>query len=80
MDKLFKKYVKETLSNYNNPDKKRIFVTHTKVSPEIVSLVINLVKSYEIFDEVIETTAGCTITTHCGEGTLGILFINDGEH
>ncbi|MBR2974483.1 MAG: DegV family protein [Clostridia bacterium] len=75
-----KRYVKETLQNYNNPDKKRIFITHTKMDPEILSLVMDLVKSYGIFEEVLETTAGCTITTHCGEGTLGILYINDGQH
>jgi len=75
-----KRYVKETLQNYNNPDKKRIFVTHTKMDPEILSLVMDLVKYYGIFEEVLETTAGCTITTHCGEGTLGILYINDGQH
>ncbi len=75
-----KKYIKETLQNYNNPDKKRVFVTHTKMEPEILQLVLDLVKSYDIFEEVLETTAGCTVTTHCGAGTLGILFINDGQH
>lgn len=75
-----KRYIKESLGNCVNPDKKRIFVTHTKIAPEILSLVMDLLKSYDMFDEIIETTAGCTITTHCGEGTLGILFIDDSEN
>lgn len=75
-----KRYIKETLQACNNPDKKRLFITHTKVEPEILDLTIELVKSYGIFEEIIDTTAGCTVTTHCGEGTLGILFINDGQH
>ena len=30
------------------------------------------------FKKVYETTAGCTISSHCGKNTLGVLFINDG--
>ena len=30
------------------------------------------------FENIIETVAGSTITSHCGPGTLGILYINDG--
>ena len=71
------KYIKETFEAYPNPDTKRIFVTHTKMAPEILELVMDLVKSYGVFEEIIETTAGCTITTHCGEGTLGVLFIDN---
>ncbi|MCM1043303.1 MAG: DegV family protein [Corallococcus sp.] len=72
------KYVDDILEKYNNPSKRRCFVTHTKMDREIVDAVIEQVKSKGIFDEIIETLAGCTITTHCGEGTLGILYINDG--
>lgn len=43
----------------------------------LVSSVIEEVKSYGIFDEITETIAGCTITCHCGQGTLGILFVRD---
>ena len=71
------KYIKEVFEAHPNPDKKRVFVTHTKMAPEILELVMDLVKSYDVFEEVIETTAGCTITTHCGEGTLGVLFIDN---
>ena len=30
------------------------------------------------FREVIETIASCTVTSHCGKGTIGILYLNDG--
>ncbi len=39
--------------------------------------VTEIVRSWGIFDEILETTAGCTVTTHCGANTIGILFIND---
>ena len=32
------------------------------------------VRSLVPFEEVIHTRAGCTVSCHCGPGTLGILF------
>lgn len=72
------KYVAEIREQFATPDKKRCFVTHTKMDGAITERVIEAVRSWGIFDEIIETTAGCTITTHCGANTIGILFINDG--
>ena len=36
---------------------------------------IDTVKSYGLFQEVLETMAGCTVCTHCGPDTLGIIFM-----
>ena len=72
------KYVAYVKNKYTNPDKTRCFVTHTKMDAGIAEKVVEAVKSWGIFDEVLETTAGCTVTTHCGANTIGVLFINDG--
>ena len=72
------KYIDDTLALYNNPDKTRCFITHADADPEIVNTIVEYVKSKNIFDEVLETHAGCTVLSHCGKGTLGILYINDG--
>ncbi len=72
------KYIAEIKKTYTNPDKRRVFVTHTKMDDGIAEHVVETVKSWGIFDEVLETTAGCTVTTHCGSNTIGVLFINDG--
>lgn len=69
-------YVEERLKGRNDIDKSRIFITHTKCSDEDIKAVKQ--KILEIcpdFKEILETTAGCTVTTHCGPNTLGILFI-----
>ncbi len=71
------KYAAWVRNNCTNADKTRCFVTHTQMDAGITERVIEIVKSWGIFDEIIETTAGCTITTHCGANTIGILFIND---
>lgn len=69
-------YVSDKLKDRDDIDKHRIFITHTKCSQEIVDDVRNkIIEICPDFNEIIETTAGCTITTHCGPNTLGILFV-----
>ena len=72
------KYCENIRNGITNPDKKRCFVTHTQMDEGIAEQVIETVKSWGIFDEILETTAGCTVTTHCGANTIGILYIDDG--
>ncbi|MBO5394735.1 MAG: DegV family protein [Clostridia bacterium] len=76
---VLKKYVDDMLAKCPNPKKDICFVTHTKTDADIVESVIEYVKSKNIFDCVVETTAGATITCHCGENTLGVLFLLERE-
>jgi len=70
-------YCKATLEKFNKPDLSVAFVTHTKASPEMVEAAkAHLVKAG--FKEIYDTTASCTISSHCGPKTIGILYINDG--
>ncbi len=71
--KALEKYVKSVLSQ---PDinTKRVFVTHTKCDDGVVDFVKDLIKNTMDFEEIIESTAGCVITSHCGPNTLGVLF------
>lgn len=80
MQAVLVKYVKDILDKFNNPDKKRIFITYSSDMGDIPAMVKDAVLSIATFQEVLETRAGATITGHCGKNTLGILFINDGEH
>ncbi|MBQ8109343.1 MAG: DegV family protein [Clostridia bacterium] len=70
-----KQYVDDRLRHLDAVDNKRIFITHTGVSREDFELTKAAVLAHMSFDEVIEVRAGCSITSHCGQGTLGILFI-----
>ncbi len=78
MSVVLKNYINETLEEYNNPDKTICFITHSCIDDETLSEITEYVKSKNIFEEVAITTAGSTITCHCGKGTLGLLYINDG--
>lgn len=75
IEKVILQYVEERLAGRNDIDTHRIFVTHTKCDKEVVDAVKEKIAEHFDFDEILETTAGCTITSHCGPYTLGILFI-----
>lgn len=77
---IVEKYVDNIFDMYTTPDTKRIFITHTSADPEVVELTRAAIAKHYKFDEIIETIASSTITSHCGKGTLGILFLNDGAH
>ncbi|MCR5553862.1 MAG: DegV family protein [bacterium] len=79
MNKVLLGYVDDTLSEFNHPDKKRAFLVHSFLEPEIVNEVYEYVKSKNIFDELTVSTTGSTIASHCGKGTLGFMYINDGN-
>ena len=72
------RYVIDVASEYHNYDRRRAFVTHSPCEGrERVEEVIAKVKELFDFEEVIETEAGATISTHCGKNTIGVLFINE---
>ena len=67
-------YVKDRLAEPETVDTRRVFITDSGVSEEIRAAVEAEVRGIVPFEEVIHTRAGCTVSCHCGPGTLGILF------
>jgi fatty acid-binding protein DegV len=45
------------------------------VTDECSKAVSDAVAAYGNFANIYETTAGCTVSCHCGPGTLGVLFV-----
>ena len=68
-------YVKDRLADREDLERTTLFVTQTKVSDECYCAVMDAVAEYGHFETVYETVAGCTISCHCGPGTLGVLFV-----
>ncbi|MCH5163397.1 MAG: DegV family protein [Clostridiales bacterium] len=80
LGKCIEKYVAAILKEFDTPDTTRIFITHTYADDEIVESVKAQIRELRPeFKEILETHAGCTVTAHCGKGTLGILYINKPE-
>lgn len=74
-EKVLPTYVAEKLTNGEDIDLNRVFVTHAGCDPQLVESVAELVRNTLPFKEVLVTRAGCTVSSHCGANTLGVLFV-----
>ena len=72
---VLKTYVAERIGDGSDIDLDRVFVTHAGCDMDIVNAVVEDVKKAAPFKEVFLTRAGCTISSHCGADSLGVLFI-----
>lgn len=74
-EKCIMQYVDEKLKGREDLDLKRIFVTSTaNTDKKLREAVIESIRELADFEEIHETTAGGTISCHCGPGCLGLLF------
>ena len=74
-DKCLSNYVKDRLSNREDIDWEKILITYTPVSDSALNQVRSAVAALGHFTNIWEANAGCTISCHCGPGTLGIIFV-----
>lgn len=72
-------YVKAMEENLKKAKKERVFITHSGSDEETIQAVSDYLKGLNRFDEILITRAGCVISSHCGPGTLGVLFIQEEE-
>ncbi len=72
---VLKEYISERTADYSDIILDRVFITHAGCDPELVDEIVEQVKAAAPFKEVFMTRAGCTVSSHCGANTLGILFI-----
>ena len=74
---VLQKYIADRIGDGAGIRKKRIFVTHAGCDDVVVQQCVDQVKATNVFDEVLVTRAGCTVSAHCGRNTLGVLFIKE---
>lgn len=77
MQKVVSSYCEDTLKEFSNPDLSVAFVTYTTATEEMEKIAKEALEKRG-FKKIYVTRAGGTISSHCGEHTLGILYINDG--
>ena len=68
-------YVKDRLADREDLDRSLMFLTYTPVTDDCLDAVKNAISAHGHFTEMVEGMAGCTISCHCGPGTLGVLFV-----
>ena len=74
---VYKQYVKERLQGRRvRPG--HVFITESgEVDDAVLEEIFALVRETIPVQEIHHTLAGCTVSTHCGPKTLGILFIEE---
>ena len=68
-------YVKDRLADRDDIIRNELFLTYSPVDDECLTAVKTAIEEHGHFEHVYETTAGCTVSCHCGPGTLGVLFV-----
>ena len=76
MDSVILSYAKDMEDDLKNAKTDRAFITHSGCDEAIIQSVYSYLKELNVFKEIIITRAGSVISSHCGYGTLGVLFIS----
>lgn len=77
MTRVILDYVKDLDSMLRTAKPDRVFITHSGRCGEVLDLVREHLESLKHFNEILVTRAGGVISSHCGPGTLGVLFMTD---
>ncbi|WP_139653562.1 DegV family protein [Raoultibacter phocaeensis] len=77
LKKVLPRYVEDTLARFTDIVCDDLFITHSGVASELIELVRSEVLSRLPVENIHVTQASCTISSHCGPNTLGILFVTE---
>ncbi|MBQ7523886.1 MAG: DegV family protein [Oscillospiraceae bacterium] len=75
MEKCIRQYVNDELADLEAIRPDRVFITHSGVTDMILQAAQQEVEKRHYFKEILITHAGCTVCSHCGPGTLGVLYV-----
>ena len=74
LEKVLPLYVRDKLAQYPDIKRDHLFITYSTIDPGLEKLVRKTIRETMEFKEIHATHASCTIASHCGPNTLGILF------
>ena len=74
-DKALSMYIKDRLAGRDDLAGDILFITHTPVDDDCHAAVQKAVNEFGKFETIYDTNAGCTVSCHCGPGTLGVIFV-----
>ena len=77
MEKVILNYVEDMEEGLKRAKKDHLFITHSGCSTELLNRVKSLVEEKAEFKNIYITRAGGVVSSHCGPGALGVLFIEE---
>lgn len=75
MHKVVAEYAQDQTAEMRKARKNHVFITHSGCDQKMIDAALEQVKALDYFDEIHITRAGGVISSHCGPGTLGVLYI-----
>lgn len=75
MEKVLVEYVRDELKGREDLDLDRVFITHSGSPDSDIELAKKEVGKLANFKELFVTRASCSISSHCGPRTLGVLYM-----
>ncbi len=76
INKVLMEYTSDILDKVDEIRKNRIFIVHSGIENDLVSMVYKRIEETKRFNEIHITCASCTISSHCGPNTIGIMYMN----
>ncbi len=75
LSRCISKYIEDQLKDREDIVRDRIFITHSGFPEKDLERMKEEVESFGPWGEVFVTDAGSTISSHCGPGCIGVLFL-----
>lgn len=76
-DAVLLKYIADRIGDGSDICKDHVFITHAGCDDAVVEACVEKLRSLGDFPNIHVTRAGCTVSSHCGRNTLGVLFIRN---
>lgn len=74
-ERCVRQYLQDRLKDTKILDPRRVYITHTGLTTQALETIRSIVTSAMDFSEVELVRAGCSITSHCGENTFGLILL-----
>lgn len=75
MNKVILEYVHDMEEDLKKAKPERVFITHSGCEQELLDSIHAYLQELNVFDEILTSRAGSVISSHCGPGTLGVIYI-----
>lgn len=75
MHRVIRQYIKKLFRHSRQIDTRVLFVTYAGCSVKEIDEIVEIAEKYIHFDQVILQKASATVSSNCGVGTFGLMFV-----
>lgn len=78
-ERAFRKYVRRCVRERRDIDTRLLFLTHAGCSQSTIEEIKKEVGKYQKFEHIIVQQASAAISSNCGAGTFGLIYVRSGR-